>query len=80
MSIATSAEERAQAIEKLAAAPGEQLERDLAYWSVAKVDHQDAYRVATEARARAGELYAEADAWQDLIADELHRRRSGGAA
>lgn len=75
MSIATSREERAQAEAKLAETPVEQLERDLAYWSVAKVDHTEAYRVASVQRSQAGELYAEAETWTELIAAELHRRR-----
>jgi hypothetical protein len=75
MSIATSKEERMAALAKLAEAPAEQIERDLTFWSVAKIDHQEAFRTANEARGRAQELYAEADAWVDLIAQELHRRR-----
>lgn len=75
MSITTSREERAQAEAKLAATPVEQLERDLSYWSVAKVDHSEAYRAATVQRGQAGELYAEAETWTELIAAELHKRR-----
>jgi len=32
----------------------------------------------TEQRGRVGELFGEADAWIDLIAEELHRRRHEG--
>lgn len=75
MSITTSREERVAAEAKLAGTPVEVLERDLAYWSVAKVDHSEAYRVAHAARSQAAELYADAETWQELIAAELHRRR-----
>lgn len=75
MSIATSREERLAALAKLAEAPSESLERDLGFWCVAKVDHQEAFQIADQARDRAKERYAEADVWTDLIAQELHRRR-----
>ena len=52
-----------------------QLQKDLEYWSVAKVDHAAAFAALTEQRFGVGELYKEANAWVDLIADELHARR-----
>jgi hypothetical protein len=77
MSITTSKEERLAAVAQLAETTAEQLQRDLEYWSVAKVDHTAAYRLLTEQRSRVGELYGEAEAWVELIAEELHRRRHG---
>lgn len=75
MSIATSREERLAALAKLAEAPAEQVERDLTFWTLAKIDHQEAFRAANEVRNSAQELHAEADAWLELIGAELHRRR-----
>lgn len=75
MSISTSREERLAAVAKLAEATRQQLKADLEYWSVSKVDHTETYKQLTEQRAKVGELYQEADAWVDLIAEEIHRRR-----
>ena len=77
MSIASSKEELAEARAKVADSPTEQLERDLAYWATAKVDHVKAHNELTAQRSHVGEMYQEADAWTDLIAEELHRRRTG---
>lgn len=76
VSIATSRAEQEAARAKLAAAPAEQIERDLAFWSVAKVDHAKNHARLTAERQEVAELYGEADAWIDLIAEELHRRRT----
>ena len=75
MSITTSREERDQAQAHAKAETTAQLEKDLAYWACAKVDHHGAWLTLTEQRARVQEMYGEADAWVDLISAELHRRR-----
>lgn len=75
MSITTSKEELEQARTNVAEEDRGQLQKDLEYWFVAKVDHAAAFTALTEQRFRVGELYKEADAWVDLIAEELHRRR-----
>lgn len=75
MSIASSKEERLAAVAKLAEQTRPQLRADLEYWSVSKIDHAAAYRQLSEQRAKVGELYQEADAWVDLISEEIHRRR-----
>lgn len=75
MSISTSKEERLAAVAQLVETTRPQLQKDLEYWSVAKVDHTEAYKQLTEQRAKVAELYQEADAWVDLIAAELHARR-----
>jgi hypothetical protein len=75
VSISTSKEERLAAVAQLAETTRTQLQKDLEYWSVAKIDHTEAYKLLTEQRAKVGELYQEADAWVDLIAEEIHRRR-----
>lgn len=75
MSIAKSREERAQAAAKATEETSEQLRADLEYWTVAKLDHHKAWVTLTEQRQKVTELYQEADAWVDLVAEELHRRR-----
>lgn len=75
MSISTSREERLAAVAQLTETTRAQLQKDLEYWSIAKVDHTEVYKQLTEQRAKVGELYQEADAWVDLIAEEIHRRR-----
>lgn len=75
MSIATSREGREQAAAKLTERSLEQLRDDLAYWSVAKKDHADKYAALTRQRGSVGELYAEAETWIELLADELQKRR-----
>ena len=75
MSIATSKAEQDEARVKLAGLAVEQLQQDLSFWAVAKVGHQEAFAAATQARGAAGELYAEAEAWTELIGAELALRR-----
>lgn len=76
MSITTSTEEREQAVEKLAAKSDEQLREELAYWSVAVVDHQDAFVKLTNERHAAADLHEEAQAWVRLVTVELQKRRN----
>ena len=80
MSITTSQQDREAAEAKLAEASAEQLQADLAYWSVAKYDHHLQFLELTEKRVSAGELFKEAAAWIDLISAELHSRRVGREA
>jgi len=76
MSIVSSREERQEATKRATEETSEQLRADLEYWTVAKLDHHKSWLELTEQRGRIAELYSEADAWVDLIAEELHRRRN----
>ena len=80
MSITTSAEERAQAVEKVAGETDEQLRQDLAYWAVAVADHEKRYQELTNQREDVGDLYKEAQAWVRVVTDELAERRERARA
>lgn len=80
MSITTSAEERAQAIEKVAGETDDQLRQDLAYWAVAVADHEKRYVELTNARGDVQDLYHEAQAWVRVVTDELAQRREKARA
>jgi hypothetical protein len=76
----TSAEERAQAIEKVAAETDDQLRHDLAYWAVAVADHEKRYVELTNQRADVTDLFQEAQAWVRIVTDELAQRRENARA
>lgn len=75
MSIVTSREERQEAAADLADKPKAQLLEDLAFWSIAVVDHRASFDRLTEQRALVSDQYLEAETWVRLIADELRARR-----
>lgn len=75
MSIATSRQEQAEAIERLKAVPTEVLERDLQHWTVTAFDTSDQFDELTERLQGLKALHAEEQAWIRLHVDELRRRR-----
>lgn len=74
MSITTSREEREQAASKLAEKTDEQLRGELEYWAVAEADHRTDWNDLTERRQRVGDLFLEAQAWRELVTEQLLAR------
>lgn len=80
MSIATSRDERAQAIAHLETLPVAELERDLVHWSLASHASAAQYLEFVERQAALKDLHAEEEAWIHLLTEEIVRRRRAARA
>lgn len=75
MSIRDSAAELQVAELKVGSASDEELQRDLAFWTVASYDSSEQFREVSNRLGELRLLHSEEELWVSLIALEIRKRR-----